>query len=166
MGYMNWADIAILTIIGISALISLFRGFVREALSLVAWVVAFWIALTFTEQAAGLLADYVSMPTARRVLAFIGLLVASLIATGIINHLIGKLIDKTGLSGTDRMLGLVFGVVRGVAIVGVLVILAGLTPVPRDPWWTESVLMQHFEELALMVIGFLPADLVKHFSYS
>jgi membrane protein required for colicin V production len=165
MGHMNWADIAILTIIGISALISLFRGFVREALSLVAWVVAFWIALTFTDQAADLLIETVSIPSVRRVIAFIGLLVVTLIATGIINHLIGKLIDKTGLSGTDRMLGLVFGVIRGVAIVGVLVILAGLTRVPQDPWWKEAVLMQHFEELAVLVIGFLPPDLVKHFSY-
>jgi membrane protein required for colicin V production len=165
MGHMNWADIAILTIIGISALISLFRGFVREALSLVAWVVAFWIALTFTEQAADLLIETVSIPSIRRVIAFIGLLVVTLIATGIVNHLIGKLIDKTGLTGTDRMLGLVFGVIRGVAIVGVLVILAGLTRVPQDPWWKEAVLMRHFEELAVLVIGFLPPDLVKHFSY-
>lgn len=166
MGHMNWADIAILTVIGISALISLFRGFVREALSLVAWVLAFWIALTFAEQASGWLVDYISIPTARRVLAFIGLLVVALLTFGIINHFIGKLIDKAGLSGTDRMLGLIFGVIRGIAIVGVLVILAGLTQVPRDPWWSESVLMHHFQDLALTVIGWLPSDLVKHFSYS
>lgn len=163
---MNWADIAILTIIGISALISLFRGFVREVLSLVAWVVAFWIAFTFTGQAADLLLNYVSIPTARYVLAFIGLLVVSLLTTGIVNHLIGKLIEKTGLSGTDRMLGVVFGMTRGVAIVGIMVFLAGLTPVPRDPWWRESMLMGHFQELALIAISFLPPDLMTHFSYS
>lgn len=163
---MNWADIAILTIIGISAVISLFRGFVREVLSLVAWVAAFWIAFTFTGRASDLLLEHVSIPTARYVLAFIGLLVISLIATGIINHLIGRLIDKTGLSGTDRMLGVVFGLVRGVAVVGLIVFLAGLTPVPRDPWWHESVLMAHFQELALIAISFLPPDLMTHFSYS
>lgn len=163
---MNWADIAILTIIGISALISLFRGFVREVLSLVAWVVAFWIAFTFTNPASNLLIDYVSIPTARYVMAFVGLLVVSLIVTGILNHLIGKLVDKTGLSGTDRMLGVVFGMIRGVAVVGVMVFLAGLTPVPRDPWWRESALMGHFQELALIAISFLPPNLMEHFSYS
>ncbi len=163
---MNWADIAILTIIGISALISLFRGFVREVLSLVAWVVAFWVAFRFTTPASQLLTDYVSVETARYVLAFVALLVLSLLVTGIVNHLIAKLIDKTGLTGTDRLLGVVFGTVRGVAIVGVIVFLAGLTPVPRDPWWRESSLMGHFQELALIAISFLPPDLMQHFSYS
>ncbi len=163
---MNWADIAILTIIGISALISLFRGFVREALSLVGLVAAIWIAITFYNPAAELLVNYVSVPTARRVLAFVVLVVVSLLVTGIINHLIGKMIDKTGLSGTDRMLGIVFGAVRGIAIVGVIVMLLGLTQVPHDPWWRESTLMKHFEELALIAISFLPPDLMTHFSFS
>ena len=163
---MNWADISILTIIGISALISVFRGFVREALSLVGLGAAIWVAITFYNPVADLLANYVSIPTARRVLAFVAIVVVSLFVTGIINHLIGKLIDKTRLSGTDRMLGIVFGVVRGVAIVGVIVILLGLTQVPQDPWWRESMLMMHFQELALIAINFLPPDLIAHFSYS
>ena len=163
---MNWADIAILSIIGISALLSLFRGFVREVLSLAAWVAAFWVAFTFTEQGADYLTDYISIPSARYVAAFVVLLVATLFVIGIINHLVAKLIDKTGLTGTDRMLGMVFGIVRGVAIVGVIVFLAGLTPVPRDPWWNESILMGHFQELALIAISFLPPDLMSHFSYS
>jgi len=163
---MNWADIAILSIIGISALISLFRGFVREVLSLVAWVAAFWIAFAFTERGAAYLMDYISLPSARYVVAFVVLLVVSLLVIGIINHLIAKLVDKTGLTGTDRMLGVVFGIVRGIAVVGVIVFLAGLTPVPRDPWWSESVLMVHFQELALIAISFLPPDLISHFSYS
>lgn len=163
---MNWADIAILSIIGISALISLFRGFVREVLSLAAWVAAFWVAFAFTEQGASYLTDYISIPSARYVVAFVVLLVVSLLLIGIANHLIAKLIDQTGLTGTDRMLGVVFGIVRGVAIVGVIVFLAGLTPVPRDPWWRESMLMGHFQELALIAISFLPPELMSHFSYS
>ncbi|MFP6682864.1 MAG: CvpA family protein [Gammaproteobacteria bacterium] len=163
---MNWADIAILTTIGISALISLFRGFMREALSLVGLGAAIWVAVAFYNPAADLLADYVAIPTARRVLAFVSIVVVSLLLAGIINHFIGKLIDKTGLSGTDRMLGIVFGFVRGVAIVGAIVMLLGLTQVPQDPWWRESMLMMHFQELALIAINFLPPDLIAHFSYS
>lgn len=163
---MNWADIIILSIIGISVIIGLLRGFVREVLSLVAWVAAFWIAFAFTQRASGLLTEHVSIPTARYVIAFVCLLLLALLAIGLINHFIGKLISRGGLGGTDRMLGLVFGVVRGVAIVGILVFLAGLTPVPQDPWWRESVLLGHFESLALIAISFLPPDLVTHFSYS
>lgn len=163
---MNWADIAILTIIGISALISLFRGFVREALSLAGLAASIWIAVTFYNDAADLLVNFISVPTGRRVLAFVAIVVVSSLATGIINHFIGKLIEKTGLSGSDRMLGVIFGAVRGIAVVGVLVLLAGLTQVPSDPWWRESMLMKHFEQLALIAISFLPPDIMAHFSYS
>jgi membrane protein required for colicin V production len=163
---MNWADIAILSIIGVSAVISLFRGLVREALSLVGLAVSIWIAVTFYNQAADLLIEYISIPTGRRVLAFVAIVVVSLLVTGIINHIIGKLVENTGLSGTDRMLGVIFGAVRGIAIVGVLVLLLGLTQVPSDPWWHESMFMKHFEELALVAISFLPPDIMAHFSYS
>lgn len=162
---MNWADIAILTVIGISAVISLFRGFVREVLSLLAWVVAIWVAFVFTEQVATILIDHISVPTVRLVIAFVALLMVTLILAGIVNHLIGKLIEKTGLSGTDRMLGIVFGVIRGGAIVALLVMLAGLTPVPRDPWWKESMLLPHFVRAAHVVLVRLPPGVGKHFSY-
>jgi len=163
---MNWADFSILSIIGISALISLFRGFVREALSVVGLAAAIWVAVTFYDQASDLLVNVISLPTGRRVIAFVALIVVSLLIAGLINHLIGKLVDKVGLTGTDRMLGVVFGVVRGVAIVGLLVLLAGLTQVPQDPWWQQSMLMEHFQKLAQMAIEFLPPDIVAHFSYA
>jgi membrane protein required for colicin V production len=163
---MNWADFSILSIIGISALISLFRGFVREALSVVGLAAAIWVAVTFYNQASDLLVNVISLPTGRRVIAFVALIVVSLLIAGLINHLIGKLVDKAGLTGTDRMLGVVFGVVRGVAIVGFLVLLAGLTQVPQDPWWQQSMLMEHFQKLAQMAIEFLPPDIVAHFSYA
>ena len=163
---MNWADFSILSIIGISALISLFRGFVREALSVVGLAAAIWVAVTFYNQASDLLVNVISLPTGRRVIAFVALIVVSLLIAGLINHLIGKLVDKAGLTGTDRMLGVVFGVVRGVAIVGLLVLLAGLTQVPHDPWWQQSTLMEHFQKLAQMAIEFLPPNVVAHFSYA
>lgn len=163
---MNWADFSILSIIGISALISLFRGFVREALSVVGLAAAIWVAVTFYNQASDLLVNVISLPTGRRVIAFVALIVVSLLIAGLINHLIGKLVDKAGLTGTDRMLGVVFGVVRGVAIVGLLVLLAGLSQVPQDPWWQQSMLMEHFQKLAQMAIEFLPPDVVAHFSYA
>lgn len=162
---MNWADIFILTIVGISALISLFRGFVREVLSLVVWVAAIWLARTFMGRGAELLASQVSVPSVRLGAAFLAILLAALLVGGLVNHLIGLAIAKTGLSGTDRMLGVVFGVLRGAAIITILVLLAGLTPVPKDPWWQRSILMGHFVSAARMALGYLPPDVAKHFSY-
>ncbi|WP_297527088.1 CvpA family protein [Thiohalobacter sp.] len=155
---MTGADIVILVIIAISALLSLVRGFMKEALSLVTWIAAFWVSLAFTDRAAALLANWVSLPSARAALAFAGLFVTVLLLGGLVNYLIGQLVRKTGLGGTDRMLGMVFGVVRGAMVVAVLVLLAGLTAVPQDPWWQDSILLPHFERIALWLRDFLPPD--------
>ena len=162
---MNWADIIIISIMLVSTVISLFRGFVREILSLVAWIVSFWAAATFAPQVATLLESYLSIPTARTVLAFIGVLVVALLLSGLVNTMIGRLIEKTGLSGTDRMLGGIFGLLRGVAIVAVVVLIAGLTQIPGAPWWQQSQVIAPFETAALQIVDTMPPDLSKHFSY-
>ncbi|MCZ6666590.1 MAG: CvpA family protein [Gammaproteobacteria bacterium] len=162
---MNWADIIIISIMLVSTVISLFRGFVREILSLVAWIVSFWAAATFAPQVATLLESYLSIPTARTILAFIGVLVVALILSGLVNTMIGRLIEKTGLSGTDRMLGGIFGLLRGVAIVAVVVLIAGLTQIPGAPWWQQSQVIAPFETAALRIVDYMPPDLSKHFSY-
>ena len=162
---MNWADYAILTIIGISALLSLFRGYVKEMLSLVAWAAAFWVAFAFSDQGARMLAEYIATPSVRMVVAFAVLFVATLIVGGMVNYLMGQLVEKTGLSSTDRMMGLVFGIVRGVAVVAIIVLLAGLTPVPHDPWWQQSQLIHHFQELALWMRAYLPPEVASYIAY-
>lgn len=162
---MTWADYVIVAIIGISMLISLFRGYVREMLSLIAWGAAFWVAFTFSHKVAVLLVEYVDLPSARLVLAFVALFLATLLVGGLVNFLAGELVDKTGLSGTDRMLGLLFGMLRGIAVVVIMVLLAGLTPVPADPWWRESQLLGHFQDLALWLRDYLPRDVAAYISY-
>jgi membrane protein required for colicin V production len=137
---MLWVDIAILVIVAVSAFLSLLRGLVREVLSLAGWVVAFFVARTFSPTAAGWVAGVVDMPpSAQWAFGFALLFLGTLVATGVLNYLLAKLIAATGLSATDRMLGVVFGVLRGVAIVTLLVFLASFTPMTKDPWWSESM---------------------------
>ncbi len=162
---MLWVDIAILVIVGISALISVMRGLVKEVLSLVAWVLAFWVAIIFSSNIAVMLEAHVSTESVRNILAFLSLFIGTLLLMGLVNLLISKLMDSTGLTGTDRALGVIFGVLRGVAIVLVLVLLAGLTPVPEDPWWQQSIFLGHFESLALQVVAILPPDISQHFKF-
>ena len=162
---MNWVDSAVIGIVLISVLISVVRGFVREILSLVAWVAAFWVASAYAVPASALLESFISIGSARVVIAFIGVMLVTLIAVGIINHMIGKLLDKTGLTGTDRLLGGVFGLARGLAIVLVAVLLAGLTRFPADPWWLEARTLPPFETAALYVIELMPSSLASRFSY-
>ncbi len=163
--HMTVFDYAILAIIALSAIISVVRGFVREALSLAGWVLAFWLALSFTRDLARLLEDYVSVPSARFAIAFFVLLLLTLLLTGLVNFLAGQLVDKTGLSGTDRALGVVFGIARGAVMVAILVLLAGFTALPRDVWWTESLLVHHFQDLAVWLRSFLPPDIAAQIDY-
>ena len=140
------ADTGIAVIVAISGLISLVRGFVKEAMSLVIWVAAFVIAMTFSDAASVLLVNFIDLASLRQLAAWVGLFVGTLLAGAVVNFLLGKLVTSTGLGGTDRTLGLVFGVFRGLLVVLALVIaLPKAIPVEQDPWWQESTLIPVFQ---------------------
>ncbi|WP_421863616.1 CvpA family protein [Motiliproteus sp.] len=142
---MNWADLVIIALISVSALLSLKRGFFKEALSLLTWVAAFVIARLFTDQLSVLLIDYIQTPSARIVAAFALLFIGVLFTGALINNLIGMMIKATGLSSTDRVLGMAFGLARGCIVVVVAVALLAMTPAKQDRWWAESTLIPHFQ---------------------
>ena len=121
--------------------------------------------MSFAEDIAALLIDKIPVPSVRTASAFLILFFACLIVAGVINYLAGKLVEKTGLSGTDRMLGVVFGTLRGTVVVGILVLLAGFTAVPEDPWWDQSILLRHFETMAVELRSFLPPDVAANINY-
>ncbi len=162
---MTWVDYAIVAVIVLSAIISVIRGFVREALSLAGWILAFWVGLTFTRDLAMHLESRISVPSVRMAVAFFALFFVTLLLTALVNFLAVQLVEKTGLSGTDRMLGVIFGTARGGVIVAILVLLAGFTALPRDPWWRDSALLHHFQDLALWIRSFLPPDIASQIKY-
>lgn len=163
---MTWFDYFIIGVIAISALVSLWRGFLKEAVSLAVWVLAFWVAWTFFRDLAPQLVTWIDTPSVRLGLAFAALFLVTLVVGGLVNYLFIQLVEHTGLSGTDRMIGMVFGLARGVLLVAALVLLAGLTPIPNDPWWQASVLAPYFEELALWLRDLLPGDIAERFRYA
>lgn len=162
---MGWVDFLIVGLIAVSAVISLFRGFVKEAISLATWVVAFWISLAYATALSELLPAAVSDHTLRIGIAFAGLFIITLVLGGVVNVLAGQMVKRTGLSGTDRSLGVVFGLLRGVLLVALLVLLGTLTVMPSEPWWLESKLLPHFEKLAIWLRGFLSENLPAHFVF-
>jgi len=163
---MVWVDYLIIGIILLSSVISIFRGFVKEVLSIASWAIAIWVALIFYSQVAELLVDYIATPSIRLFSAFFALFLVTLILGAMVNHLISTIVEKTGLTGTDRSLGVLFGLLRGVAIITLLVLLAGATPMPSDNWWQNSLLLEHFEKLAIWVLPFLPADIAEYINFS
>ncbi|MFT0211095.1 CvpA family protein [Pseudomonas sp. F1_0610] len=143
-----WVDWVIIAIIVISAVISLVRGFVKEALSLITWVIAGLIAWLFGSALAPHLEPYIDTPSMRVIVACTILFVIALLLGGLVNFLISQLIKVTGLSGTDRVLGMVFGAARGAMLVVIAVGLLSLAPVRQDQWWHDSALIPHFLVMA------------------
>jgi len=162
---MIWIDFAIIGIILISVFISIIRGFVREALSLVGWVVSFWIAFTFAGGFAELFLNAIEDKTFRVIVGFGILFVTSLVLFVVVNYFAVQLVHRTGLSGTDRFIGVVFGLLRGILIIAVLVMLAGLSSMPKESWWKESLLLTQFEGIALWMGEFLPSNIGSSFKY-
>jgi membrane protein required for colicin V production len=162
---MIWIDYFIIGIIALSAVISRMRGFVREVVSLLSWVLAFGLAWGYFRTFSVHLRPWVETPSLQLGLAFLILFIAVLLLGGLAGFVLGQLVDKTGLSGSDRLLGMMFGAARGAVLVVILVLLAGLTPLPQDPWWHESHLVGEFQDLAGWLLSLLPPDVAKHFRF-
>lgn len=156
---MIWVDWLIIAIVALSAAISLIRGFVVEALSIVIWVLALWAAFRFTAPFASVFLGSIDLPSVRLAVAALILIVSILVLGSMLSWVVGRLVRSTGLSGTDRLLGAVFGALRGVLTVIALVAVASWTPVCQDPWWRQSRLIPTVEAIAIYARDFLPAKL-------
>lgn len=153
---LGWPDYIILGMIATSVVVGLLRGFVKEVFALLVWVAAFLVAYNFTGNVAGWLEGGVSLPSARMAIGFAGLFVATLLVGGLLAYLMAELVDKTGLTGTDRLVGGLFGIVRGMALAIALIIMTQFTPLPADPWWRESLMIQRLVPLANWATGLMP----------
>ena len=159
------ADLIILSIIVISVVISLMRGFVKEALSLAGWLVSLWVAMTFSSGMAELFGSSIKDPTLRLLAAFISLFILSLMVGAIINFFATQLVQRVGLTGVDRTIGGVFGFLRGILLVTIIVMLLGLTTLPTEKWWDESFFMFRFEAIATWLKDLLPSEIARYFKY-
>ena len=152
----NGVDLCIIGVMGLSGLVGLLRGFVREVFSLFTWGLAIWVGLHYGNSVADYLVEMIPMPSARAAAAFAILFLGTLMLVGMVGFVLSRLIQSTGLSGIDRLAGLLFGIARGVLVVTVLVFLARETPFPKDPWWQKSQLIPVFQSLAVWLAKEIP----------
>jgi membrane protein required for colicin V production len=151
-------DWAIIAVLAISTLMSLRRGFLKEALSLGTWIAAFVVARQFHGPMDQLLETQIVDSLMRSIAAFTALFVGTLLVGAALGFLLGALINATGLSSTDRVLGMVFGFARGALIVTVVIGLLNLTPLVNDSWYTTASLVPHFETVAQWALEQLSAS--------
>ena len=158
-------DYAVLAILVVSILLSVVRGVVRELLSLAGWIIAFMVASSFAAAFAPMLPSAIVGDQFRSVLAFASIFLSALLAMGLLTMLISALVKTAGLGFADRFMGSLFGFARGLLVVLLAVLAAGLTTVPQEPFWKKAMLSAPLETVAMMIIPWLPQDLTRHINY-
>ncbi len=158
-------DYAVLAVVGLSILLSMMRGFVRETLALAGWVAAFFVAKTYTLQLVPLLPEAIPTETLKLLAGFVILFLATLLVTSLLAIALSEVFKKVGLGWLDRWLGAIFGLARGVIIVGVLVLLAGLTSLPQDARWRNAMFSAPLEAMVLSILPWVPQGISRHIHF-
>ena len=159
MAALDWIFVAVLLA---SMLVGAWRGLVFEVLSLLGWVVSFFVAQWFAADMAALLPLGESAGSLRYAAGFVVVFVASGFACGFVSWLAKKLIEAIGLRPADRTLGAVFGVLRGMVLLLAVVLVAGWTPMQDAPWWKESQAAPLLQGALKGLRPALPDELGRH----
>ncbi|HSF47267.1 MAG TPA: CvpA family protein [Burkholderiales bacterium] len=158
-------DYAVLAIIGLSVLVGIMRGAVREILALASWILAFMAARFYALPIAGMLPATLGGEGPRLLVAFIGVFLAAWLVMGVISVALSGFVKLIGLRSLDRSVGLLFGFGRGIFVVMLLVLIAGMTTLPREPFWRDAMLSPPLEAAATSVKSWLPSELAGRIRY-
>ena len=162
---MIWIDYVIIGLVSFGLIIGLLRGFSLEVFSLVFWVLAIGVGLSFSREFSVFLESTISNSLPKIAASFTLLFLITLIVGSLIRMLLGESINKPELTFMDRLGGMIFGVVHGMLVVVVLVMLAGLTALPDDLWWKESKLLPPFQIGAIWLRDHIPSGLAEYIHY-
>lgn len=158
-------DYAVLSIIGLSIILSVMRGIIREVLAIVGWVAAFYVGRTYTSQLLPMMPADIPSDSLRVLAAFLVLFLATLLLASLLGIALSAIFKKIGLGWLNRFLGAIFGVVRGLLIVCVIVFLAGLTELPKDPRWRNAMFSAPIEALVTSLLPWVPESIAKYVNY-
>jgi membrane protein required for colicin V production len=158
-------DYAVLGVVALSAVLGVWRGVIGELLALAAWVVAFFVARAGGDEVAQSLAGWITQPVMRLLAAYAAIVVVVLLVFAIGRKVLSMLVRAAGLGILDRMLGASFGVLRGMLVVVLAVMLAGMTSLPAAAWWREAVLAPPLETAVIAAKPWLPQELAKRIKY-
>ncbi len=158
-------DYVVLAIIGLSIILSVMRGFFREALAILGWVAAFVTAKTYANQILPMMPDDIPTESLRILAAFLVLFFATLLVATLLAIALSSVFKKMGLGWLNRLLGAFFGLIRGILIVCIIVFLAGLTELPNDARWRNAMFSAPLEALVISMLPWVPISIAKHVKY-
>ena len=158
-------DLVVLIIFIVSVLLSIVRGIVRESLSLAGWVVAYMAAKIFAKDFLIVLPLSITDDSLRMVISYVAVFLAVLIVMSMVTMLASALIRTVGLGLVDRSLGALFGFARGLLVVLLLVLSAGLTTLPQEPFWKKALLSKPLETGVIMIVPWLPRGITRRINY-
>lgn len=162
---MTWFDYIVVGVVVLSALLGWWRGLVYEILSLLSWVAAVLVARLLAASALPYMPAALGPETVRTAAAYAALFIGTLLVGSIAAWGLSKLVKFVGLGWLDSSLGVLFGTVRGVLVVLVLVLLAGLTSLPKDAVWRDAWLSGPLERAALLTKSWLPDNVAQRVHY-
>jgi len=158
-------DYVVLTIIGLSIILSVMRGFFREALAILGWIAAFVVAKMYANQLVPMMPTDIPTESLRILAAFLVLFFATLLVASLLSIALSSIFKKMGLGWLNRLLGAFFGLARGVLIVCIVVFLAGLTELPNDTRWRNAMFSAPLEALVVSMLPWVPISIAKHVKY-
>ena len=162
---MTWLDYAVVGVFAVSLVVGAWRGLVREVLSILGWIIAFLAASLLAGPLGPAMPQAIPSPELRVAAAYVAVFVVALIATALLGLLLSKIVKAAGLGGVDRMLGMLFGAARGLLIVLVAALLAGLSSAPRQPFWRDSASGPLLAHAAQALKPLLPQTLAERLRY-
>ncbi len=158
-------DYLVLAILGLSIVLSVMRGLVLEALSIVGWVLAFFVAKSYASQLVPMMPEAIPTESLRVMAAFIMVFLATLLISSLLSIALASLFKKLGLGWLNRVLGGLFGLSRGIIIVCLLVFLAGMTSLPQDERWRDAMFSAPFEALVGYILPWVPDNIRLYVKY-
>lgn len=162
-----WIDYNIVMLISVTLCIGTIRGFSREVLSLLCWILGFWASLHFSVSMSANLQNLISNTNKRLAITFISLLVTSILVGSFIQHLLTKCFKQTynHTAFMERLGGLTCGIVQGVVVTTIFVFLAGMSHLPTKLWWQESSLLPSFQMLAIWLRDHVALQMANAITY-
>jgi membrane protein required for colicin V production len=163
---MTGFDYVMIGVVGLSLLFGLWRGVVGEVIALLAWGLGIFAAMEFGTSVGHALFAGVSDPAIRTLVGCVVIFIGVLVAMSLLNMVVRSMVKALGLSLSDRLLGMIFGLARGMLVCMVLVGLGGMTSAPTQPWWQDATLSAPLETAVMAVKPWLPDDLAKRIRFS